>query len=139
VKKIWLPTVIMLLLLALPVLLLYRSHQQLLSMEETQLQEERRQWQLIDRIEQLKKQEEILQEQNALLQQEKQDLVIRAEKQVYLTFDDGPSVVTEDLLALLLELHIKATFFVVGANPSEYKESMMRRIVQEGHILVNHS
>ncbi|MDA3850649.1 MAG: polysaccharide deacetylase family protein [Spirochaetaceae bacterium] len=138
-KKIWLPTVIMLLLLALPVLLLYRSHQQLLSMEETQLQEERRQWQLIDRIEQLKKQEEILQEQNALLQQEKQDLVIRAEKQVYLTFDDGPSVVTEDLLALLLELHIKATFFVVGANPSEYKESMMRRIVQEGHSLGNHS
>ena len=35
-------------------------------------------------------------------------------KTVYLTFDDGPSRVTDDILAILLEKNVKATFFVVG-------------------------
>ena len=36
---------------------------------------------------------------------------------IYLTFDDGPSsLVTEDILSILEEESIKATFFCVGKN-----------------------
>ena len=41
-----------------------------------------------------------------------------SEKIIYLTFDDGPSVVTADILDLLKEKNIPATFFVTGATTS---------------------
>ena len=57
-------------------------------------------------------------------------------KTVYLTFDDGPSQYTENLLDVLKKYDVKATFFVVG-----YKcdESILKRIVDEGHSLGLHS
>ena len=42
-----------------------------------------------------------------------------AEKTVYFTFDDGPSERTGEILRILSEENIKATFFVIG--PSEKK------------------
>lgn len=59
-------------------------------------------------------------------------------KHVYLTFDDGPSENTEEILDILKEYGVKATFFVVGRT-DEYSLRMYQRIVDEGHTLAMHS
>lgn len=58
-------------------------------------------------------------------------------KAVYLTFDDGPSSNTEEILDALAEHDQKATFFVVGKN-IEGREETLQRIVDEGHTLGIH-
>lgn len=63
---------------------------------------------------------------------------IDQEKTVYLTFDDGPSARTPELLAILEEYNIKATFFVVGRESEEAKQ-WMRDIVAAGHTLGIHT
>ena len=64
----------------------------------------------------------------------------RGEKTLYLTFDDGPSKNTEKLLDLLTERGAKATFFVTAQEEdTAYRDSLLRRIVQEGHTLGLHS
>ncbi len=60
--------------------------------------------------------------------------VIPSGKVIYLTFDDGPTGNTAALLDILKKYDVKATFFVVGNNPS-----MMARIVDEGHSIGIHS
>lgn len=57
---------------------------------------------------------------------------------VYLTFDDGPSIYTDEILDILDQYHVKATFFVVGKDGSDAEEAM-QRIVAEGHTLGMHS
>lgn len=57
-------------------------------------------------------------------------------RRVYLTFDDGPSVYTNEILDILNEYGVKATFFVVGKDG--YTEEY-QRIVKEGHALGMHS
>lgn len=61
-----------------------------------------------------------------------------AQHKVYLTFDDGPSIYTSEILDILAENDIKATFFVVGKE-DERSQEMIRRIVEEGHTLGMHS
>jgi chitin deacetylase len=60
-------------------------------------------------------------------------------KAVALTFDDGPTPgATAQILAVLEEQHVRATFFVTGA---ELEKNMAegRRLVDAGHELGNHS
>jgi peptidoglycan/xylan/chitin deacetylase (PgdA/CDA1 family) len=59
-------------------------------------------------------------------------------KKVYLTFDDGPSIYTDDILDILAEYHVKATFFVIGKEDKSSKD-IYKRIVEEGHTLGMHS
>ncbi len=59
-------------------------------------------------------------------------------KIVALTFDDGPSEYTKDILTILEKYNIKATFFVIGENVSRYPE-ILKRISENGHIIGNHS
>lgn len=59
-------------------------------------------------------------------------------RNVYLTFDDGPSEHTGEILDILKAYEVKATFFVVG-KPEERYEKEYRRIVEEGHTLGMHS
>lgn len=59
-------------------------------------------------------------------------------KKVYLTFDDGPSPLTDDILDILKEYDVKATFFVVKREGRNYEE-IYQRIVDEGHALGMHS
>lgn len=59
-------------------------------------------------------------------------------RKVYLTFDDGPSANTAELLDILAEYDVKATFFVTGKNKERYGD-IYRRIVEEGHTLGMHS
>ncbi len=59
-------------------------------------------------------------------------------KEMYLTFDDGPSRKnTEAILDILKEKDIKATFFVIGENVEKYPE-VAKRIVAEGHTIGIH-
>ena len=60
------------------------------------------------------------------------------EKKIAITFDDGPSTFTLDVLALLKKYDIKATFFCIGKNIEAHPE-IMRQIVIEGHLVGNHS
>lgn len=59
-------------------------------------------------------------------------------KVAYLTFDDGPSNHSEQLLDLLEEEGVKATFFVVAKDDVE-SERIYQRIVRDGHGLGLHS
>lgn len=59
-------------------------------------------------------------------------------KIAYLTFDDGPSVITPQILDILKENGVKATFFVIGRNIKGY-ESVLKRAVAEGHTIAGHS
>lgn len=61
------------------------------------------------------------------------------EKKVFLTFDDGPSNVTESILKLLDEREIKATFFLIGEQITEEKEELVRRMSEEGHEIGIHT
>lgn len=64
--------------------------------------------------------------------------VSEAAHKVYLTFDDGPSAYTDDILDILDSYGVKATFFVVGKE-SESDLEAYKRIVEEGHTLGMHS
>jgi len=59
-------------------------------------------------------------------------------RKVYLTFDDGPGVNTNEILDILAEYDVKATFFVVGKE-DEISKQALQRIVAEGHSLGMHS
>lgn len=60
------------------------------------------------------------------------------EKTVYLTFDDGPSRHTGDVLDLLKREGIRATFFVLGEHVKQ-QPALAKRIVREGHSIGNHT
>lgn len=55
-----------------------------------------------------------------------------------ITFDDGPSRHTEHLLDMLRDYGIPATFFLLGSHV-ERNPAMVRRIIEEGHEIGNHS
>lgn len=59
-------------------------------------------------------------------------------RKVYLTFDDGPSSNTDNILDILDTYGVKATFFVTGKEGAK-AEASYRRIVEEGHTLGMHS
>lgn len=58
-------------------------------------------------------------------------------KRAFLTFDDGPSSNTSQILDILKEKGIKATFFVLGSNV-EKKPELVKRMYDEGHFIANH-
>ncbi|MGH4125016.1 MAG: polysaccharide deacetylase family protein [Clostridium sp.] len=60
----------------------------------------------------------------------------RKSKIAYLTFDDGPSKNTLDILKILKQYDIKATFFV-NAHPN--LRNLYKQISDDGHALANHT
>ncbi|OMF24429.1 hypothetical protein BK133_22940 [Paenibacillus sp. FSL H8-0548] len=61
------------------------------------------------------------------------------DKLIALTFDDGPDKrYTTDILDILKEKGVKATFFVVGQQVTKNPE-VLQRIVDEGHAIGNHT
>ncbi len=61
------------------------------------------------------------------------------EKVVALTFDDGPLPgTTEETLKLLAAEHIRATFFVIGAEAKRHPVQL-KEIIASGHEVGNHS
>ncbi|MBQ8611062.1 MAG: polysaccharide deacetylase family protein [Oscillospiraceae bacterium] len=64
--------------------------------------------------------------------------VTNEENVIYLTFDDGPSNRTPEILDILREKNVKATFFVVGQSDEE-RLQWMKQIVDEGHTIGMHT
>ncbi len=60
---------------------------------------------------------------------------VRSDNKVYLTFDDGPSQNTLEILRILKEHNAKATFFVVNSKYNSY----MKNIVESGNAIALHS
>jgi len=63
----------------------------------------------------------------------------QADLTIALTFDDGPHpTLTPQILDILNQYQIKATFFMVGENAERYPE-LVTRIRDEGHEIGNHT
>jgi peptidoglycan/xylan/chitin deacetylase (PgdA/CDA1 family) len=65
------------------------------------------------------------------------NVVEPGDKIVYLTFDDGPGAYTQELLDVLEEYNVKATFFVTNSNP-QYQD-MIAKEAAAGHTVGIHS
>jgi beta-galactosidase len=59
-------------------------------------------------------------------------------KQIALTFDDGPSLVSKKIIEILEKYNAKATFFWVGEN-LEMNENIITMAKNRGHLISNHS
>ena len=57
---------------------------------------------------------------------------------IYITFDDGPSPYTEELLEILDRCGVKATFFL-SPEDTEYDFRMMKLIAEKGHVIGIHT
>src|SRR5579884_3479578 len=59
--------------------------------------------------------------------------------EIALTFDDGPGpVYTAQILTILKQEGVRATYFVIGSNASRYPE-LVSQEVQQGHVVGNHT
>ena len=64
---------------------------------------------------------------------------LRTQKRVFLTFDDGPNpYFTEQVLKILDEFGVKATFFILGVRAQQYPD-MLCKIKNSGHKIGNHT
>lgn len=63
---------------------------------------------------------------------------IVSNKTIYLTFDDGPSYLTNEILDVLRKEKVAATFFVVGTNVDKYKD-VVKRAYEDGHTIAMHT
>jgi peptidoglycan/xylan/chitin deacetylase (PgdA/CDA1 family) len=65
--------------------------------------------------------------------------VFTTEKELFLTFDDGPVPgPTEFVLDVLSEKNVPATFFCIGQNVDKHPQ-LLKRIAAEGHEIGNHT
>lgn len=60
-------------------------------------------------------------------------------KVAYLTFDDGPSEVTPDILDTLKKKKAVATFFLIGNEITPEREAIVKRELEEGHQVGVHT
>ena len=61
------------------------------------------------------------------------------QKELYLTFDDGPTPeITDWTLDILKKHNAKATFFCIGSNIQKHPE-IFKRIIDQGHSIGNHT
>lgn len=67
------------------------------------------------------------------------ELTKRYDKFIALTFDDGPSTLTPRVLDLLEKYDATATFFVIGNQVDSSTEPIIRRAVEMGCEIANHS
>ncbi|MCY6356460.1 polysaccharide deacetylase family protein [Clostridium sp. ZS2-4] len=97
---------------------------------------------LTQKINEIKNTNQKITEKNQILQttiDEKRNLYTEKMKDVkiaYLTFDDGPSKNTLDILKTLKNYNVKATFFV---NGHESLKDLYKKIAEDGHALANHT
>lgn len=61
-----------------------------------------------------------------------------SQKVVALTFDDGPSKTTPEILSVLKEKDVKSTFFVVGEQVQRFP-TLVAQEIDEGHEIGNHT
>lgn len=62
-----------------------------------------------------------------------------SDKEIFLTFDDGPNPkITSKLLNILAQFEAKACFFCVGDNVRKYPEPF-QQVKNAGHLVANHT
>jgi peptidoglycan-N-acetylglucosamine deacetylase len=61
----------------------------------------------------------------------------RSEKVVYLTFDDGPSKYTKQIVTILRENQIKGSFFWVGSNLRDI--DFAKEMIRDGEVIGTHT
>lgn len=59
-------------------------------------------------------------------------------KYVAITFDDGPSIYTKNILETLKKHNVNATFFVLG-NKVETYQDLLKQSLNDGNVIGNHS
>ncbi len=59
-------------------------------------------------------------------------------KLIALTFDDGPGLNTEEILKILDDKQVKATFFMLG-NSIEKRPDLVKEVYSKGHEIANHT
>ena len=72
------------------------------------------------------------------------DVSMTSGHEIYLTFDDGPTLGTTQVLDSLKKYGVKATFFITSNNFSPdhthaINTNNLARMVNEGHVLADHS
>lgn len=95
-----------------------------------------------EKAEKAQKQLESVQKETSVNKQVKTTTTVKTtqEKVAYLTFDDGPSSVTESILETLKKYDVKATFFVIASSKdTPQRRALMKREVEEGHTIGIHS
>ena len=62
-------------------------------------------------------------------------------KEIFLTFDDGPSENTREILKILKEENVHATFFDIGSALKDNKENqeLLKQEIEEGNAVAGHS
>lgn len=60
-------------------------------------------------------------------------------KSIALTFDDGPGTYTDDILDVLIEEEVPATFFVLGSEITPKREASLKRANEEGMSIQSHT
>ncbi len=62
-----------------------------------------------------------------------------SEKKIALTFDDGPHPrITREIISILKEYGVTATFFVIGQNADNYPDTM-KLLAESGYEIGNHT
>lgn len=61
-----------------------------------------------------------------------------SEKYVAITFDDGPTKFTPEVLRILDQYNAKASFFSIGKNIEKHPE-ILKQLDESGHLIGNHS
>lgn len=64
--------------------------------------------------------------------------ITSSEKNIYLTFDDGPCELTIDVLNVLEKFNAKATFFVIGTK-ADLHPQIIEKTLNSGHAIYSHS
>lgn len=66
-------------------------------------------------------------------------ILLEERKTAYLTFDDGPSHITRDILYILKENQVQATFFILGSTIKEEGKECLKLMVEDGHTIGIHT
>ncbi len=64
---------------------------------------------------------------------------LERKKVAYLTFDDGPSYITGEILNTLDDYEAKATFFILGCTITKEGEDCLKDMVDRGHTIGIHT
>lgn len=64
---------------------------------------------------------------------------IPEKKTAYITFDDGPSELTDKVLDILAENDVHATFFLIGNQINDDTIDTVKRLIKEGHQIGVHT
>ena len=66
-------------------------------------------------------------------------ILAKDKKTAYLSFDDGPSYNTSDVLKILNQYDINATFFILGCTITEEGADCLKQMAKDGHTIGIHT